>query len=175
MTGNGDYVPAAERRREMSCGNLVGPSASIKENVEGFVRRIDFEPGYDCWTNGCSQRHGRHGMNMRFLLIGEAGATQFLLYTGWEPGKVHHGTLRSDSGAMAADLGYHWTRPLYDDHFTDGKPCEYLCGAQCFYDGSGLNAEPVFERFVLDGADAVWEELQAYYLDLCGVHNGGNG
>jgi hypothetical protein len=170
------YVPAKERRRAMTCGNTVGAAAHIKENVEGFVRRIDFEPGYDCWTSGeCKPRHGRHGMNIRFLLIGEAGAVQFLVYAlDWLPGSIDHGSTKRDmqmSGLMAADLGYHWTSPQYGSQDASDEGCEYLEGATCFYDGSGLNAEPVLVRFLEDGLDAVWEDLQAYYLDLCARPN----
>lgn len=106
-------------RTVMSCGNTRGGVASIKQNVEGFVRRIDFEPGYDCHTGYlCVPRHGRHGMNLRFLLATEEGAVQFLMYAcDWLPGSLDSlGSTRSDlpkHGAMASDLGHHWSSPVY--------------------------------------------------------------
>lgn len=154
------YVPARLRHRDMSCGNTVGPVGSIKETVDGFIRRIDFEPGYDCVDTGCEPRHGRHGMGLRFLLLGEEGATQFLLYTcDWLPGlqrRLHErGAMH---GPMAADLGFHWLTPVYEGQ-DGGGACEYLAGAGCFYDGSGLRADDVLDRFLVDGVDAVWEAL----------------
>lgn len=153
----------------MNCdGAPRGPAASIKENAEnGFVRRIDFEPGYDHWTTPCSGRHGRHGMQIRFLLMAEGGVTQFLMYTDWTPGSVDGiGSMRgSGSGTMAADLGHHWLSPVYEGESLTHEACEYLHGAPCFYDGSGLNAGPVLTRFVDHGLDAVWAELETYHRE----------
>ena len=163
------YVPAAKRRHSMTCGNSRGPVGSIKETVDGFVRRIDFEPGYDCLEYHGQNKHchGRHGMSLRFMLMGEEGVTQFLMYaTDWLPGSVDAlGSTRSERslhGVMGADLGHHWLRPTYSGEWSRGS-CEYLHGARCFYDGSGLGAGPVLARFFDDGVDAVWEELALYY------------
>lgn len=43
--------------------------------------------------------------------------------------------------------------------------CEWLPDG-CFYDGSGLNGEPVMQRFIREGMDAVWDELETYYRQL---------
>lgn len=155
----------------MTCGNTVGPAAGIQQNADnGFVRRVDFEPGYDCLEHHGDaigrKCHGRHGMNMRFVLMGEEGAVQFLLYASdFLPGSTEHGHTKRDKalmGVMAADLGHHWIRPTYEGESNNGA-CEYLHGAECFYDGSGLNAEDILVRFLSDGLDAVWEDLEDYY------------
>ena len=44
-------------------------------------------------------------------------------------------------------------------------PCQYLDGAPCYYDGSGLNAKPVMELLLREGSDAVWARLEEYYDD----------
>lgn len=169
-------------RRKMTCGNTKGAVGTIKQNVEGFVRRIDFEPGHDCMQHhgdAAGRRcHGRHGMNLRFLLINEAGAVQFLMYASdWLPGSIEHGSTRKDlplCGVMAADLGYHWTHPTYDEQ-DGGGTCDYLEGAPCWYDGSGLNADPVLAHFLNDGLDAVWADLEEFHRELSESASPGEG
>lgn len=167
----GESVLAVEDRgHTMSCGNHRGPAASIKQVVDGFVRQVHMQPGYDCMNfhgdEAGRKCHGRHGMEIRFFLIGEEGAVVFAMYASdWLPGSIEYGhTSRSTPlfGAMAADLGHHWLRPVYEGE-TENGPCDFLHGAECFYDGSGLNAEPVMVRFFDHGMDAVWEDLEDYY------------
>lgn len=91
---------------------------------------------------------------------------------------------------MAADLGYHSPAPRYEGQepigstkvkWVDGKigerglkvpeseptgtftPCPYLDGKPCYYDGSGLNAERIFDVLTAEGDVGVWRELEAYY------------
>lgn len=45
--------------------------------------------------------------------------------------------------------------------------CEYL-GCPCYYDGSSLNAERVFDILVEKGSDGVWKYLEEYYIDTFG-------
>lgn len=149
----------------MSCGRERFGASAMRERVDGFMRVLWTEPGYDCWTQPCDVKHGRHGMSLRFLLVAEEGATQFLMYTSdWLPTFEPFGAQRGETfhGPMAACLGHHWTRPLYEGE-SGGDPCEYLHGAPCFYDGSGLNAEPVMKRFFVEGFDGVWDELEQYH------------
>ena len=94
-----------------------------------------------------------------------------------------------------ADLGYHSPKPRYDGQLpigatrvrwkdNDGSipgfdapklpeseptgtfdPCPYLDGAPCYYDGSGLNAERIFDVLCAEGDAGVWRELEAYYTE----------
>lgn len=41
--------------------------------------------------------------------------------------------------------------------------CCYLEQGFCFYDGSGLNAEPVMAALFTGGDEAVWSALEDYY------------
>ena len=157
----------------MNCGNVrFGPS-SIKQNIDGWTRIFEVSPGYDCIddhpspTSNGWKCHGRHGMDMKFLLGAEEGVVQFLFFASdLLPGSLSNLGSTKDGvakhGVMAADLGHHWTRPTWEGEERNG-PCDYLHGADCFYDGSGLNAGPVLERFLREGMDAVWQELEAYY------------
>lgn len=123
------------------------------------VRRpVEFTPGYDKRTEG----YGVHGMSIRFLAVGEAGAVQFVMNTGWVPGLPAR---PAGLYPYAVDLGYHWPTSRYEgmSRFED---CDVLGDGGCFYDGSGLNAEPVMQAFIRDGEPAVWAALENYYADL---------
>lgn len=45
--------------------------------------------------------------------------------------------------------------------------CDIL-GVPCYYDGSGLAAEVLFDEFCVKGAPAVWEHLEEKYKGLFG-------
>lgn len=127
----------------------------------GVTRQVLFEPGYSRRQEG----YGVHGMHIRFVMVAPAGAVQFTLNTGWVPGeKMSPRT--ADYYPSAWDLGYHWPQPQYAGQ-TQMEECDLL-GGPCYYDGSGLNAEPVMEAFIRAGADAVWDALDDYYRHLTG-------
>lgn len=94
---------------------------------------------------------------------------------------------------LPADLGYHSPKPMYEGQSAMGSekfdwertetlkgeagsikipttiatgtfdPCEYVGGGPCYYDGSTLNAEPIYEVLLREGSAGVWRELRAYY------------
>jgi hypothetical protein len=142
-----------------------------------LTREIRCEPGYDYRETDLDkpsgQRRGCHGMNMRWLLHGEHGTVQFVIYTGWLPSWVvddgdPFGPRVDDrrargTGPMAADLGHHWDTPTYPGEDGPRSDCHLRPSGRCFYDGSGLNAEPVFAKLLTGGHDAVWAALEEYY------------
>lgn len=160
-----------------------------------ITKTVTFEKGYDCsGPAGCAfgkpncapgkgGYHGMHGANMRFVLKGAFGAVQFVVYTNWyakdtaerveqnfntRPTYGTAGQLaRLLYGPMPADLGYHAldVSDSQKEWMMARENCELLDGRPCYYDGSGLNAEPVFEILVTQGSDAVWVYLEEYYLD----------
>jgi hypothetical protein len=116
------------------------------------------------------------------ILKGDKGATQFVLYTNWQlphvtkelddrllnearQGKLSQYSLYS-SHPVPADLGYHSLVPMYDGQGICRGNCEYLDGNPCYYDGSGLNAERIYEVLLKEGSDGVWRELEDYYNKL---------
>ena len=125
---------------------------------ERFERAVVFEPGYSDPGPRGPQWCGKHGMDIRFMLRGPKGVTQFLMFTGWVPGEEGVDPRISDLYPTAADIGYHARVEQYEDQWGQ-EECEYL-GAPCFYDGSGLAAEAVMERFLTDGEPAVWRALR---------------
>ena len=138
-------------------------------------KSIEWSPAYDKRDPDPSKNYGVHGIDLKFILKGPKGAAQFLVYTNW-----HLPSVREEWDAMVkahllqplpADVGYHAYVPQYEGQESLTESCRYLEDGPCFYDGSGLSAQRVFDRFVTEGEDAVWEELQLVYDDIQG--NGG--
>jgi hypothetical protein len=140
-------------------------------------REVRFEPGYDCIRFECkhgSERckpgsggsHGRHGMQIRWLVVGEKGAVQFLLYTtDWGPEPAPFGGRlfeRELLGPSPCDLGYHAKEAQYEGQEAMRGNCDVL-GGPCYYDGSGLNADEPWRVLCNWGGEALWEYLEGYY------------
>ena len=128
-------------------------------------RIITFSPALDKRNTDPKKNYGIHGVDLRFVLKGDEGAIQFVLYTGWHLPHVAHELKQRGSEMLApmpADLGYHSPHPMYEGQTSMG-PCEYLNGHDCYYDGSSLNAEGVFELLLEEGSDRVWKELEEEY------------
>ena len=148
--------------------------------MEHIVR---FEHGHDCIRFECIDdspnckpgsggSHGIGGMSIRFLSKGEAGAVQFLLYTGWLPQRVtpsqigHRDIWDWGRGTYPADLGYHSKTPQYDGQEVIDGACEFCDGQPCYYDGSGLNANDAMYALVNGGQEALWAFLDGYYASV---------
>jgi hypothetical protein len=93
-----------------------------------------------------------------------------VLYTGWHLPHVRDEFKARgwDSEPLPADVGYHSPVPMYEDQEPITKECEYLDGKPCYYDGSGLRADEVFDILATEGSDGVWRELEAFYLSTFG-------
>jgi hypothetical protein len=96
---------------------------------------------------------------------------QFLLYTHWLPQRstpsaigVRELALNCpvELGPLPADLGYHSKTPHYEGHTSMGA-CEFCDGQDCYYDGSGLNANDAMYALLNGGDDALWKFLDEYY------------
>jgi len=55
-----------------------------------LTREIKFSPAYDKRDPDPSKNYGIHGVTITFLLKGEKGAVQFVLYTNWHLPHVDH-------------------------------------------------------------------------------------
>lgn len=134
-------------------------------------RRVLFKPAYDKRGSG----YGIHGVEMIFLLSGPKGAIQFVVFTHWHLPHVAKEMRENASNwnasvieclfqPMAADMGYHSPRPMYEDQSPISESCPYVPGGgKCYYDGSSLNAEPIFNLLVREGDEAVWKQLEGEY------------
>ena len=127
-------------------------------------RWVEFTAAYDRRDPNPNKSYGIHGVDMRFLLRGPKGVIQFVVATNWHLPEVQ--PLLTDSWRlkpMPFDLGYHSPVPLYDGQTTVTDSCEYLGGRPCYYDGSTLAAEKVFDRLLREGDAGVWAEMEETY------------
>lgn len=133
-----------------------------------FERVVTLSPAFDRRSDNPRKNYGIHGVELRMILKGPLGATQFLLFTNWQ---LPHVTKEHDHDLkhilcrpMPADLGYHSPKPQYDGQTS--LPCDLLPGGRCYYDGSGLNAEDVYTTLLTEGSDGVWKRLEEYYREM---------
>jgi len=144
--------------------------------MSGLIREVFARPAFDKRHSDPSKNYGIHGVDLRFYLKGPAGAIQFVVYTNW-----HLPHVQSEMDAkplndfpymfhkpMAADIGYHARVPQYEDQPMMEADCSVI-GGPCYYDGSSLQAEGVFEIFVCGGTDALWEEMEQRYCNRFGA------
>lgn len=140
-----------------------------------FTKEIRFKPAFDKRHADPSKNYGIHGVELAFYLTGDKGTVQFVVYTNWQLKHVQEEFDKgrpnmSDGGKwvhlschpMPADIGYHSPVPRYKGQTPISQKCDFIDGP-CYYDGSGLNAEPIYWRLVSEGDKAVWEEMESYY------------
>lgn len=144
----------------------------MSDNESGALRRIvKFRPAFDKRDPNPAKNYGIHGVDLVMFVCGAEGAVQFVLYTNWQ---LPHVTKEQDAAKphttsthllchpMPADLGYHAKSPRYKDQEPLTESCEFT-GGRCFYAGSGLNAERIYEVLLREGDEGVWRELEEYY------------
>lgn len=146
-----------------SCGDRLFYPAKVRANVDGFERIVTFMAGYICPVIG-PRSHGRHGLDALFLLRNQQGAVQFSLMTGWTPDCLESHDNRIFR-PFPADLGYHSPKPQYEGQSLMDANCRWLEGP-CYYDGSSLNADGVFNILVQQGEEAMWRRLEEYHNSL---------
>lgn len=120
-------------------------------------RAVVFQPGY----RTDRKSYGQHGMEVGWFLRGPRGVTQFKMFTGWVPGLSRD--QHEVTAPMGADVGYHALCPQYEGHYEMGGACSILGGKACYYDGSGLAAEDLLRRFLIEGEPAVWQTLSEWH------------
>lgn len=138
---------------------------------DGEFKVIEWTPAYDKRDPDSKKNYGIHGMNLRFMFIGPKGATQFLIYTNWmlpQNREVENMVPLSLAEPLPADVGYHAYVPQYEDQNALTQSCEYLGGKPCYYDGSVLQAEELFDEFVANGEEVIWTRLRKLYDRLIG-------
>lgn len=65
----------------------------------------------------------------------------------------------------ALDVGYHWDFDV-SGYGLETDECDCRPSGQCWYDGSGLAADRLFNQFVEQGSDIIWETLTKRYNDI---------
>ena len=131
-----------------------------------FLREIIFVPAFDR-----QPKDAIHCVTLRFMVKRNNRTVQFVLFTGWHlPHVIKHRSTEDRellSRPVPTDLGYHSPEPMYDGHTPMWNDCPII-GGKCFYDGSTLNAYPVFDLLVREGGEAVWKYLEEYWVTLFG-------
>lgn len=144
----------------------------IREKVGDFERLIMFKPGFDWRTDDNHRNYGIGSIRLWFALIGEKGAVQWQIGTDWFPESARHHLAHFSHAREAKhkpegwDLGYHSKAPKFESH--QARECDMLPEGECYYDGSGLNADLLIEGFLNGGDDWVWNRLEAYYEHVFG-------
>ena len=128
-------------------------------------RIVELTPAYDKRDPNPGKNYDVHGVNLRMVLKGKRGAVHFLLYTDWHLPSVRDWLEAKGyhNDPLPADVGYHSPVPMYEGQEPISEACEYLDGKPCYYDGSGLAAEDMFDTLTREGDAGVWRELEAYY------------
>lgn len=133
--------------------------------MDKFKRITQWQPAFDKVHPDPSKNYGIGAVTVRFVLVGEKGATQFVMSTGWYL-KHNREDLKSKSAfmlePMAYDWGYHSRELMYEGQSHMG-PCEYLGGDDCYYGGSSLYADTIMEQFFANGEEWLWGELEKEY------------
>ena len=140
-----------------------------------LTREIKIHPAFDKRDKDPLKNCGIHGCDLRFLLKGPKGVVQFVIFTNWQLPHVTEEFIQKPIKdridikirylPMPADLGYHSLVPMYEGQ-TGRANCEYLDGKTCYYDGSSLSAEPIYDILLREGSDGVWKALEKYYKEL---------
>lgn len=148
----------------------------VHTDASSFERIVHFAPAFDKRNPDPKKNYGIHGVELRMVLKGPLGATQFALFTNWQLPHVTEETMARCLGrpdriglkvsflAIPADLGYHWLAPQYEGQ--SARDCEYTASGRCYYDRNVLNAERIYETLLREGSDGVWRELEAYYREI---------
>lgn len=127
-----------------------------------FVREVKVYPAYDKRHPEPSKNYGIGAARIAFYLKGDAGTMQFVFNTGYylphvrEEFKQQH----YHPSPMPVDVGYHSKN--YISWAIEMADCPVL-GCTCYYDGSSLAANSLFELMLQEGEEAVWKELEARY------------
>ena len=135
--------------------------------VPDLARVVKFTAAWDKRSDNPATNYGIHGVELRMYLGSPEGAVQFVLFTGWHWLDGNPPRNNPAHAPIPADLGYHSPVPHYDGQET--LPCDIIAGGRCYYDGSGLNAYPVYEMLLRGGDEAVWAYLEGYYAEVFGL------
>ncbi len=134
---------------------------------------ITLSPAWNKTDPNSKKNYGIHGVELRMVLKGLLGAVQFVLFTNWylpEDQIKQRKYMSPDKyylyEPMPADKGYHSPKKRYEGQTICQKKCEYLDGKPCYYDGSGLNAEPLYDILLKEGSEGVWKNLEQFYIDI---------
>jgi len=120
--------------------------------------KIVITPAWDKRDSDPNKNYGIHCAEIIMSVQGELGVVEFVLFTGWY---LPENTAALDK-PFPADVGYHSISPRYEGQWRS-KSCRHFDGRPCYYDGSTLAAQEVFDILVKEGSDGIWKKLEECY------------
>lgn len=129
-------------------------------------------PPFDCLRGACSAKgcsgrprgDGRnHGIGSEvrtYATIAEHRTGPIAVTFQYSTGTYHDLTPKPWPEPMAYDLGFHSSVALYPDQWPTDS-CNWFGDAPCYYDGSGLAADPYLQVLTEHGEAALWDALDA--------------
>ena len=143
----------------------------ITESKDGWNKHLFMRMPFDKRHKDPSKNYGIHGMDLVFILEKDKNAVQFVAYLPVYLPHVCDEMWNRNIGrdfnpfrGMGADVGYHASKPQYENQGIMDENCCWLNGP-CYYDGSGLRAEEWYSIFLLSGPDKIWEMLKEDWLE----------
>lgn len=108
---------------------------------------------------------------LRFILVGPEGATEFAILHGWHAVRFNQFNqaqgLPPDLAEIfphPAHVATHSKQPFFGGQ-SEHMGCEYFDGP-CYWDPSASAAEPLFQAVVSGGGhQLIWEYLRAIYYE----------
>lgn len=149
-------IPKPKQPKCSCCDRPIFPG-KVCANVDGFDRIITFQPGFVCSLTGWGS-HGRHGMDMLWMVRKDNKAVHFYLFTNWMPDWEEFD--KGNYSPNPCNLGYHSPTPQYEDQ-TPANDCPWITGP-CYSDQT-YHAAPAFRVLVSKGEEAMWEYLIDYW------------
>ena len=139
-------------------------TASVCDN--GFKRVIVMSGAYRCSKDYRKDdtSHGIGAVSMTFLLAGPKGAVQWHIGTDWYTRSTplsQTEAVRREPTPRGWGIDYHSRTPMFAGQQSRG-PYKYLDGADCYTDGTSLNAGQFMPDF-LTHPGAVWDALRDDY------------
>jgi hypothetical protein len=142
-----------------------------------LTRETWVSPAWDKRDKDPAKNYGIGGCQMFWAVKGKDGAITLSISTGWYLPQNRTDTSGSMIGIIKAetmpiDLGIHSRKPLDwmsdDDDMYIMHDCPYTSddkgkGADCYYDGSGLQAQKYFELLIEKGSDELFKALEERY------------
>jgi hypothetical protein len=142
--------------------------------MSDFEQIVEVVPAFSKRDHDPAKDFGIGAVQIRFVLKGPKGATQFVIGTDWYL-PADQRRLRPRTGVLGEtvqpsgwNVGYHSPVQQYEGQQQSTEACEYLNGEPCYYGESGLAAADFVPTFLAGGSDAVWKMLRERYDERFG-------
>ena len=127
-----------------------------------FNRTITFHPAFDRRHSDPTQDQGINSVELRFVLRGELGAVEFMLFTNWFLPHVRAQLGGEFCKPGPCELVFHGRRPEDGDY---AGACLYLDSQICYVSRQFTAADPILGRLLEEGDQGVWAALEAHYRE----------